>query len=88
MPITDEAVLGNREQLIDPSAFESEDPAAARAAVSSDPFMGLTLTAECQQVLRYGADVRKTTPRSIIEQVLEDWAARQRAAWAKGSGKG
>lgn len=95
--IPEGAILGNREQMLDPSALENpgagSEPArqATRAAApqvsDGDSFMGLSLTSECRQVLQYGAEVRKTTPRAIIERVLEDWAARQREAWAK-SGKG
>jgi Type II secretion system (T2SS), protein E, N-terminal domain len=90
-PMGEEAMLGNREQIIDPSAFEgqvevSRSMAPLSSASDDETFVGLTLSAECKQVIKYGADVRKATPRSIIEKVLEDWAAKQRQAWAKSKG--
>jgi predicted heme/steroid binding protein len=92
--VDNEMMLQNREQIIDPSAFEGQVVQVSRSMAPSgggsggEDFAGLTLSAECKQVIKYGADVRKATPKSIIEKVLEDWAAKQRAAWAKSSGKG
>lgn len=92
--IPEGAILGNREQLLDPSTLENAAAAGEPAplappaprAPEADAFMGLSLTSECRQVINYGAEVRKTTPRAIIERVLEDWAARQREAWARSKG--
>lgn len=91
--VGDELLMGNREQIIDPSAFEGQVVEVSRSMApvgggsDGEAFAGLTLSAECKQVIKYGADVRKVKPREIIEKVLEDWAAKQRQAWAKSKGQ-
>lgn len=96
----EDAILGSREQMLDPAALEAAVPptdprmrairqqqAAAKAAPAAEDYLGLTLTDDCKKVISYGASVRKMTNRAIIERVLEDWAARQMQAWAKSGSK-
>ena len=93
--ISADAILGNREQMLDPAQLEAAVPPSnprmpalrPPPPADGDPFAGLTLSAECKKVISYGAEVRKMPARAIIERVLEDWAARQLQQWAKSGAK-
>jgi hypothetical protein len=98
-PMSEDAMWGNREQLVDPAVLEAavppsnprlaaiRPPAPASAPANEAQFAGLTLSADCKKVLTYGADVRKMPVKAIMERVLEDWAARQLQQWAKSGAK-
>jgi hypothetical protein len=92
----EDAILGGREQMLDPAALEAAVPPSdprikairpPPAAATASDFFGLTLSEDCKKVIAYGAGVRKSSNKAIIERVLEDWAARQLQAWAKSGAK-
>lgn len=93
-PISAEMMMGPRELVIDPATFEGGDgqppaapapsaPPPAPGGAGQDPVAALALSPDCRKVIAYGAEVRKVSPRQMVERVLEDWAARQLQAWAK-----
>lgn len=88
-PISAEMMMGPRELVIDPATFDSGEerpppaPVPALGGAGQDPVAALALSPDCRKVIAYGAEVRKVSPRQMVERVLEDWAARQLQAWAK-----